>query len=94
MNLEPQHIVSIALGAMSLVGVCFTAWVTKRIDKSTKETNNAVNHVGPGGVRLYEAVINHGEILIKLDGRVDNIECKLHDLPCFKIAPHSYPEEN
>lgn len=76
-SLRPEDIVSIVIAFFSLVGVCFTAYCTLKVKKSTNEINDAVNHRGPDGLRLYEMVMLHGDCLIKLDTRMDRIEARL-----------------
>ena len=85
MNLGPEHIVSIILASISLIGVCFTAWCTATVNsvkRDTKEINKAVNHAPPNGARLYDAVLYHGEALLEMSGQLARMEEKLDTLPC------------
>lgn len=84
MSFGHEDIVSILLATLSLIGVCFTAWVSSTVKKETKQINSAVNNIPVNGIRLYDAVLSHSEAISQLSSQVSSLHHDIRSLPCVE----------
>ena len=75
---QSAEITSIVIAFISLVGVCFTAWMTYVTKRETREINRSVNHIKPGEKRLYELAVDTSMRIGELHDRVGDMESKLN----------------
>lgn len=76
-SLTTEQIVSLVIAIMTFIGVMYTSYTGRATKRETVQINDAVNHRGPDGLRLYEIALAGQAQMTKLDGRLDDVEKKV-----------------